>query len=144
MIARLGQAFCCIMLVWTAPALSAEAWNCKFKIMSDDAKNFYGVGKVQIAGDTLNWQPDPGRGATFPHTILQNNDVGIVAALSQAHMWKPMGQSGIVPLIGATVIVLDKSSGDLRIGSVMANSVNNLIEGHCQRTQDVPKSDLGH
>jgi hypothetical protein len=130
----------------SSPVLGDETWNCTFKIMEGDAKGFDGIAKIQVVGDTLNWQPDPGRGATFPYPVLQNNEVGIVAVVSQARMWKPMGQQDnhMVPLIGANAITLDKSSGDLRMGSIASNGVHNLNEGHCQRIPGTNVPSLAH
>jgi hypothetical protein len=54
---------CCyafaMALAAATPATAAETWNRTSKIMSGEAKNLEGVVKIQIVGDTLNWQPDP-------------------------------------------------------------------------------------
>ena len=130
----------------TTPAAAVEAWNCNFKVVSGTEKNYDGVAKIRIVGDTLDWQAEPAVARPIPYPTLQNNDVGTVAVFSQAHMWTPLGKPDhdTESLIGATIIVLDKSTGEIREGAIMASGVYEHLNGQCIRDQDTRPTDLGH
>ncbi len=118
----------------TAPALAAETWDCTFIIVNGSAKGLYGSAKIQIDGDTLNWQVPPptkptaeAKGTTFQYRLLQDNRIGIVAISSEARVDDNVG-----PLVGATVITLNKLTGALRTGSVMVNGEHDILSGNCK------------
>ena len=60
------------------------------------------------------------------YQVLDDNDVGIVAANSRSMVFGSLG-----PLIGAAIIVINKSNGELHIGSVVQDGAHDLQVGHC-------------
>jgi hypothetical protein len=120
-------------LIVATPSFASEVWNCDFASTSGSDKGLSGIAKIQIDKDTLDWQlPVPVKSGmewtTSPHRLLENNDLGTVAASSQSY-----SDSDVGPVIGARVIVLNKSNGDLRIGSVMIIGEHDFLTGHCKR-----------
>lgn len=132
----LGVALLVVLSVVAMPAVGAESWKCTF---TDDflPSGVHNIAKVDISGDKLLWRvqfptqpltPNAGtKWEAFPSQVLENNDVGIVAVSSQAKLDRSAG-----PLLGAEVIVIKKSNGDLRVGSIAANGVHDLMRGSCR------------
>jgi hypothetical protein len=118
-------------------ALAAETWGCSFAPTSGSARGLQGDAEIQIEANALSWRvlvvkaplnPDAGaKREAFPYKLLENNSVGIVAVSSQSRMDEHVG-----PLVGATVVTIRKQSGELRMGSVMANGEHDLLSGHCE------------
>jgi hypothetical protein len=128
---------------WTGivPAFAADSWDCTFARVSGSAKGSAGIAKIHIDGNTLNWLLPPpyatdtrNKWTTFPYRLLENNDVGIVAVTTEARVYEGMGSlyNGIGPVVGATIIILNKSNGDFHTGSVMANGAHDLLSGRCK------------
>ena len=134
MLTRLSQLLCLAALAASFPAVAAESWECSFTIMYGSAKGGKGAARMEVDGNTLNWMVQTSRTtwSTFQNRLLENNDVGIVAASSQADTGQSFGPSYTGGrLIGASIITLDKSTGALRTGSVMSNGEHDLLTGHC-------------
>jgi hypothetical protein len=95
--------------------------------------------KFQIDGQTLNMQiqsrmpssADPTldiltQQGAFRYQVLEDNDLGIVAANPRSMTLGSLG-----PLVGAAIIVINKSNGELHIGSVVQDGAHDLEVGHC-------------
>lgn len=139
MVANMGRVFCCFLLAMSTHAAAASKWDCSYVLVSvsgvPEMVTPRGHVRFQIDGDEFKRVPDPWIGPkplvpipadTFRYKLLENNDVGIVAARSQSRANPDVG-----PLIGATVVTINKTSGELREGSVMANGEHDLLTGHC-------------
>jgi hypothetical protein len=124
----------------SSPAYAAEVWECSITTVPDTLHKSATSGSVKflIDGKTLNMQiqspilrsDDPTldiltKQGAFRYQVLDDNDVGIVAANSRSLL----GTLG--PLIGASIIVISKSNGDLHIGSVVQDGAHDLQVGHC-------------
>jgi len=124
------------LIVSSVPVLASETWSCNFASISGPAKGIKVSGRILIDQDTLDWQVlfpkrpvppyDGAEWTSFKKKLLENNAVGAVAETSQAHANGKLG-----PLIGASIMTLNKSTGDLRMGSVMSTGVYDLLIGHC-------------
>ncbi|MGD0191660.1 MAG: hypothetical protein ABSD74_13045 [Rhizomicrobium sp.] len=113
-----------------ASAFGSEAWNCNFVRAAGRAKGSQGAAKIEIANDVLKWEPQisPTNWVPIPYKIAEDNEVGIVAVSSQAQTDKELG-----PLIGATVLAVNKLDGSLNMGSVMLTGEYAVLSGRCQR-----------
>jgi hypothetical protein len=113
--------------------------------------------KIEINGGWLDWKievgvlgPDfrpvpDGHGGyklqtvTFRKRILENNDIGIVAADPQSRIDPQIG-----PLIGSEITIVWKATGELYDGSVMLNGPHALMNGQCKRNSETPTFKPGH
>jgi hypothetical protein len=119
----------------SSAALSAEAWECVFHTV-DGPTGLSTQAIMEIDEKGLKWilpaHPMPIVGGyigatTFQFAVLQNNDIGLVAASPQARTDKDVGV-----ILGAFVVVLNKSSGAFHGGSVWMAGVSDSMKGTCK------------
>jgi hypothetical protein len=112
--------------------VQAETWDCTYTIMSRADKGISDKSRIEISGKILNWlsPPPPGnQGWTkVPYEVIDNNDSGIVSIMHGSRIDPQAG-----PIIGASIIALNKATGDLRVGSVTVDGVDDRLGGRCQR-----------
>lgn len=147
MFAGLAQVLCVVALVASAPAYAAEEWDCTYTTIPGafDKNSTSSNVKFQVEGKTLD-EKFP----SFPkemdrivnlfeqmgvlqYQVLADNDIALVASNVQTRMSGPNG-----PVIGARIITINKSNGELRIGSVMQDGAHDLERGHCELNPATP------
>jgi hypothetical protein len=131
---KAGRIFFFVALCVSTPALAAGTWDCTFS-SPNIANGTTGHATVEVDGDVLTEKTDAWKmsderlqfpAMTVRFHVLENNEVGLVAAYPQAVRSVEAG-----PLIGATVLTLSKSDGDFRTGSVMTKGASDFNIGHC-------------
>ena len=135
---------CCGVILWlgsmalTNPAVAADRWTCSFKDLTGSLPpGWQGEARIQVSGEWLEWtvptvMPDSHGNmhvnqTTFRHRILNNNADGLVAVTSEVNKAADVGL-----IVLAEVIVLEKATGKLRMGSVTTNGVHDLLNGQCR------------
>jgi hypothetical protein len=115
----------------TTASLASEVWHCKFADVSGPNKGIHDNADVQADGDRLYWKDTPAHTKSGPWVLrlLENNEVGIVAADSQAQVNPDVG-----PLLGAVIVTISKSSGAMHASSAMADGPHDLWKGQCMRS----------
>ena len=142
MFARLGQVLCVVALVASAPAYAAEVWDCNYTTVPDALHKNPASGNVkfQIDGKTLTFQFSTPIDAQLrdalagmlEYQVLEDNDAGLVAVNAVSRI------AGQGPLVGASVVTINKSNGELHIGSVMQGGVHDLQHGLCKLNPAAP------
>ena len=133
MSARLGKVLCVVALVASAPVSAAELWDCTYKSMPVGVS---GRIEIQIDGKAMVWGSSVGdikpvlRNVRYQ--VLENNDVGLVAATSTALF--PSKSLG--PMVGGAMITLNKSNGELRF--VDTADTDHRIVGACKVNSAAP------
>ena len=131
---KVGRIFLLAALCVSTRAVAAETWDCTFT-SHNIARGATGHATVEVDGDVLTektdaWKMSDARmqfpAMTVRFHVLENNDVGLVAAYPQAARSVEAG-----PFIGATVLTLSKSDGNFRTGSVMTTGTSDFNIGHC-------------
>jgi len=95
----------------------AETWLCTYA-----DKNEPTIIKFTINGNQMTRNND-----TIKFTVLINNDVGLVAADSYSEMYRPMN----TPVVFGLVVVIEKRSGNFKMGGVNSYQDMNVTHGHC-------------
>lgn len=117
----------------STPAVAAGTWDCTFT-SPNSANGTTGHATVGVAGDVLTEKTDPWKmsderltfpGMTVRFHVLEDNDVGLVAAYPQAAI------TNAGSFIGATILTISKSDGNFRTGSVMTTGASDFNIGHC-------------
>lgn len=130
---NVGRIFFIAALSVSTPAVATENWDCTLT-NPNVANSTTGHATVEVDGDTLTEKTDAWKlsdsGIRFPgmsvrFRVLENNDVGLVAAYPQA------ARTNAGAFIGATILTLSKSDGIFRVGSVMTTDTSNFNIGHC-------------
>jgi hypothetical protein len=115
------------------PSSASEAWACVFKSLSGSAQRMSGQARVEIGGGTFAWLlPPPPGGSDWPkfsYKIVLDNESGTVAVAPHAENDPKSGS-----LIGAAVIVLRKTDGSLRLGSVVVDGIHDGLAGQCHKS----------
>jgi len=113
-------------------AAVAETWDCSFKILSHSDKGMAGKSRIEISNGVLEWLlPTPFGGrewAKFPYKIVDDNDTGTVSISGGAHVDSKVG-----PIVGASIIALNKKSGNVRMGSVTVEGTDDRLSGQCRK-----------
>ena len=126
LLALLALVFCSQAEAQTPGA--QETWICAYTWSSPDQTV---IVKFQIDDDDLIAGSDNNIGGDFIPTkerfrILQNNDLGIVAAHSFAEIERNQ------PAIGAFVVIIDKRSGKFQLSNAIIGEPK-AITGICRR-----------
>jgi len=131
---RVGQVVFFVALCVSTPAIAAATWDCTFT-SRNIAGGTTGHATLNVDGDVLTEKTDAWKmsderlqfpGMTVRFHVLENNDVGLVAAYPQAVRSPDTG-----PFIGATILTLSKLDGDFRTGSVMTTGSSDFNIGRC-------------
>lgn len=118
-----------------------EHWKCENISTSGSAKDLPGMYIFKVEKNTLHWYLSPplkldekNENTFVEYMIIENNDVGLVAVSSLARLSPVLGagRANDNPLIGARVITLNRSSGELRMGSVMLTGEYDFLHGYCK------------
>jgi hypothetical protein len=152
MLARLALISCLPLCLIGTPAAAAEIWNCTThdELVHGATEITPGHVQIKIDGNRLVW-------AALPEDhfrLLVNNDVGAVAVFAQATttpagvkvVGMPPEQASALqarlnglapnPLVNSFTVVLDKTHGVLRTGSVGTTEVSDVSHGECKRAPD--------
>lgn len=125
-----------LALFVASPALASSEWTCT---VSDPAHPSAPIQQaaIELKGDLLIWKvgdalplAPPNLTLTtvsFPHRVLVNNSIGIVAVSANSEVNSYTGR-----LISADIILVDKKDGRLRISDVGFNSSRVAGTGHCR------------
>jgi hypothetical protein len=146
------------VLIASPPAFGAEKWDCTLKDLFGVLPKGAKVSRtMEIDGEWLKWtaespvidsvgRPMQDRNGDYQHRtttsrerILENNDVGIVAAFSQSQIDPQVGS-----IISAVITVIEKATGKFREGSVALNGAHDFFSGQCKRNSYTPTSNLSH
>jgi len=84
---------------------------------------------LQLHGDELLWEPkELLESSALRFKILENNEVGIVAAAPHAYADRSLGR-----IIGFEAIVIDKASGRMRLGNMGMPQDAPSRDGECHK-----------
>ncbi|HEV2562626.1 MAG TPA: hypothetical protein VGT78_10835 [Rhizomicrobium sp.] len=134
MFARLRMILCCGALCLSTHAVASETWDCTFTKVGEPS-NWTRHATIEINGDNLDWRLDPIEmrdprmsvpATSFHYHILENNDVGTIAAFPEATNEKLLGL-----IVKATVIVLAKADMSVRMGVVGTYPAQDALTGQC-------------
>ena len=113
------------------PAL-AETWDCTFKISSGSDAGISGKSRIEVSGGVLDWllPPPPGGKdwSKVSYKVVENNNAGIVSISSRSQIDPQAG-----PVVGASIVALSKTGGNLRLGSITVQGVDDGLGGRCRK-----------
>jgi hypothetical protein len=128
----------------SAPAHAAEVLDCT--LTTPDGL-LVGSAKYQIDGAALIDMQPPDiilslkgvKQDLFRYQILKDDDAGIVAANPRSIVGhSPKDGSPVTVMIGAVIIVINRSNGKLQIGSVMQDGAHEIQDGYCKLNSATP------
>jgi hypothetical protein len=128
----LGTSLIFLVCAMSIPSLAGERWHCESKGVSQLTKGHNSDTEIEIDGASLRQTTklpsflEKSEFHPWVFRILENNNVGIVAASSQATMVPGGG-----PAVGAVITTIDRSSGAFRVITTGADSPTDLWKGHC-------------
>jgi hypothetical protein len=112
-----------VALFWSATsAMAAEGWTCTYVAPIDNKPTVvsYQLSPPYLIDEKFHDQ----------YRILQNNDYGIVAALSISEI----EQGHTKPTVGAITVVINKKTGEFWLATTIAGQaavVNQPLHGEC-------------
>ncbi|HEX3430639.1 MAG TPA: hypothetical protein VHT03_07105 [Rhizomicrobium sp.] len=114
-------------------AQAKQSYACTFRnVLSPHGRH---IAEIQVDGPRLAWlvvQPLPRQhgmeigNARYEYKVLVNNKRGLAAAASDSVTDETLGFP-----FGANVIVLEKHTGQLRMGGILASGSHDILEGTC-------------
>jgi hypothetical protein len=128
------------LALFVLPAAAAHEWICKLTESNGPGKTAARAARIEISNhDSLTWSlapPDRFNGPDWEAaqlTILKDDDEVIVAARAVQRLSDP-GAEGIARKseAGISLIVLEKSTGNLRAGFFGTESNELLSTGQCK------------